>query len=25
VLDGKMNPRDIAPHLTHGADGPIGE
>ncbi|CAB4626007.1 unannotated protein [freshwater metagenome] len=25
VLEGKMNPRDIAPHLTHHADGPVGE
>lgn len=25
VLDGKMNPRDIAPHLTHAADGPVDE
>ena len=25
VLQGKMNPRDIAPHLTHETDGPQGE
>ena len=25
VLEGKMNPRDIAPHLTHAADGPVDE
>ena len=25
VLEGKMNPRDIAPHLTHETDGPVGE
>jgi len=25
VLEGKMNPRDIAPHLTHGADDPVNE
>lgn len=25
VLEGKMNPRDIAPHLTHASDGPINE
>jgi glycerol-3-phosphate dehydrogenase (NAD(P)+) len=25
VLEGKMNPRDIAPHLTHEKDGPLGE
>jgi glycerol-3-phosphate dehydrogenase (NAD(P)+) len=25
VLEGKMNPKDIAPHLTHEADGPVGE
>lgn len=25
VLEGKMNPRDIAPHLTHSADGPLDE
>lgn len=25
VLDGKMNPKDIAPHLTHQTDGPVGE
>jgi glycerol-3-phosphate dehydrogenase (NAD(P)+) len=25
VLEGRMNPRDIAPHLTHAADGPVDE
>jgi glycerol-3-phosphate dehydrogenase (NAD(P)+) len=25
VLEGKMNPRDIAPHLTHASDGPVNE
>ncbi|MEY4434348.1 MAG: hypothetical protein RIR16_388 [Actinomycetota bacterium] len=25
VLEGKLNPRDIAPHLTHETDGPQGE
>ena len=25
VLEGKMNPRDIAPHLTTETDGPLGE
>jgi glycerol-3-phosphate dehydrogenase (NAD(P)+) len=25
VLEGKMNPKDIAPHLTHETDGPVGE
>lgn len=25
VLDGKMDPKDIAPHLTHHTDGPQGE
>jgi len=25
VLEGKMNPRDIAPHLTHASDGPVDE
>jgi glycerol-3-phosphate dehydrogenase (NAD(P)+) len=25
VLQGKMHPRDIAPHLTHETDGPQGE
>ena len=25
VLEGKMNPRDIAPHLTHASDGPLNE
>jgi glycerol-3-phosphate dehydrogenase (NAD(P)+) len=25
VLDGKMDPKDIAPHLTHETDGPVGE
>ena len=25
VLDGRMDPRDIAPHLTHETDGPVRE
>jgi len=25
VLEGKMNPRDIAPHLTHASYGPVNE
>lgn len=25
VLEGKMDPRDIAPHLTHETDGPVKE
>lgn len=25
VIDGKMKPKDIAPHLTHNTDGPQGE
>jgi glycerol-3-phosphate dehydrogenase (NAD(P)+) len=25
VLEGKMNPKDIAPHLTHASDGPVDE
>ncbi|MEY2674735.1 MAG: hypothetical protein RL102_1, partial [Actinomycetota bacterium] len=25
VIEGKMNPRDIAPHLTHDTDQPQGE
>ena len=25
VMDGEMNPRDIAPHLTHATDEPQGE
>lgn len=25
VLEGKMDPKDIAPHLTHEKDGPVGE
>ena len=25
VLQGKLKPRDIAPHLTHETDGPQGE
>jgi len=25
VLEGKMDPKDIAPHLTHETDGPVGE
>jgi glycerol-3-phosphate dehydrogenase (NAD(P)+) len=25
VLEGTMNPRDIAPHLTTETDGPLGE
>ena len=25
VLEGKMTPKDMAPHLTHETDGPVGE
>ena len=25
VLEGRMDPRDIAPHLTHETDGPVKE
>jgi glycerol-3-phosphate dehydrogenase (NAD(P)+) len=25
VIEGKMNPKDIAPHLTHMSDTPQGE
>jgi glycerol-3-phosphate dehydrogenase (NAD(P)+) len=25
VMQGKMHPREIAPHLTHGSDEPQGE
>ena len=25
VIEGRMNPRDIAPHLTHETDRPQGE